>query len=175
MNSSIIRNNYDKIISLWSDAKISKDQLKKVKLFNVFCLAWYSLMILALLEDLIKNKELTYEALITTLSMGISMSIIQYIHFRKHYLTANLSYILLTLILTFYFSNFLSTKQLLEYYYIFAPLISLVFVDIIAVNIIVLILAYLLFLLPNFYFNHYSIDQLSDISIVFFLQAFSYW
>jgi len=161
-----VRQKFEKFISLGADTNTGKNELKKIKLFNGFCLSWYALSFIGFFEEFILHLFFTKTA-ICALLLIVGMTPIQYIHYKKKYITGHLLFIFSIIIVVFYFANYFSQTQLLEYYYIFAPLIGLVFIKNRILNIFLLILSYVCFILPNFYFKHYPIETFTDVSSTF--------
>lgn len=156
---------FDKILALGTDK--NKNDLKKIRLFNVFCLVWCLLAILVIVESLIENGFISKEVGIESVLMLVSISICRYFFSKKRYIIAYTYYVFQIIALTFYFSNFLNEGEFLEYYYIFAPTICLIFIDNKRIIYTTLIVSYGCFIFPNFYFKHYPLGTLTDLSVSF--------
>ncbi len=148
---------------------INKNDSKKMNLFNVFCLVWYLFIVLVITESLIENSfnGISKEAAISAILMAVSISVCRYFFYKKKYTIAYSYYIFQIIGLTFYFSNFLNKGELLEYYYIFAPAICLIFIDDKRIIYTSLFVSYLCLILPSLYFKQYPVGTLTDLSVSF--------
>lgn len=161
--------NLNELLSSGAKKETNKNDLKKIKLFNVFCLVWYLFIVLVIIESLIENSftSISKEATISGILMFVSISICRYFFNKKEYTIAYSCYIFQIIGLTFYFSNFLNKGEFLEYYYIFAPTICLIFIDDKKIIYTSLFVSYLCLILPNFYFKQYLAGTLTDLSVSF--------
>lgn len=158
---------YQKYIRIGADETTSTNTLKRIKLFNVFSLVWYLFIILIVVESLIENNYISKETYISSFLMFFSITVCRYFLRKKQYTVAYSVFVFQIIGLTFYFSNFLNNGEFLEYYYIFAPTICLIFIDNKKIIYTTLILSYLCFVFPNFYFKHYPLSTFTDLSISF--------
>ena len=153
--------------TLGADEKNSKGELKKIKLFNGFCYTWYIFSILVLSEDLIQLGYLRLVTLKVCLFMTACTVVAQIVHYYQYRQQAYLLFLFNILSLTFIYSNFIYKGELLEYYYMLVPAISLLFINQKAWNYSILLVAYACFSLPNLHFEHYPVDLFNDSSTLF--------
>ncbi|MDH7448407.1 hybrid sensor histidine kinase/response regulator transcription factor [Aquimarina sp. 2201CG14-23] len=168
MKFTSLKNRYRYFISLGSEKNTSKSELKKIKLFNVFCYVWHLLTILMLIEIPFEKEENSLITLLVCMVMVVLIIGIQYIHANYSYSLARILFVFNIIILTFIFSNYTYKGELLEYYFLFPSAISLIFIDRKLINYIALSISYLCFVIPNtFFFDHYDINPFNDISVTF--------
>lgn len=157
---------FSKYITLGANEHTSKTALKKIKLFNIFCLGWQLLSFLMIFDD-INDGQSTFPRVFISLGMSSILFGIQFIHYKQHYTLARILYLLLLSSLTFLFANFLYKNNLLEFYFFLVFSKSLIFIDSKKINLIILFVAYALFYIPNLYFKHYPLEMFNDMSISF--------
>jgi len=157
----------NKIITLGADALTSKNELKKIKLFNIFCLGWELLSFLMFLQSLKYDGYDFYLRASFSWFMIISLIIIQYIHAKKKYRLARILYLTFMFLLTFLFANFLFPGDLLELYYILLFSKALIFFDSKKLNLMILFTCFIAFYFPNLYLHHYPIKMFNDLSVSF--------
>ncbi len=167
MNLNSLIKGYQSLVSLGADEKTSKNELKKIKLFNGFCFVWHILTLLMLIELPFEKNENKAITLWVCAIMFLMLVLMQYINYKKGYRIARLLFIFTIIALTFVFSNFTYKSSLLEYYFLFAPTIALIFFDSKKINYSILIVSFLLFFFPNHHFENYPPDQFNDISVAF--------
>lgn len=143
-----------KIFSIGIHKENSVKENKRIKLLNIFCFTWCLMIPVITLFDVIFKREIK-ESLILH---GISYLLIIGVFFfqsKKHYTLARTLFICSIIGVTFVFANYVSPLNLIENFYFIYPLISLILIDKKWINISVLILCFLLYFGPNFFFNHY--------------------
>lgn len=160
---------FKKYIHLGSDKNTSKTELKKVILFNVFCLGWQLLSVVMAVDEY--KEHSSFSVILLSIAMSSAIFIIQYIHYKKHLLLGRILYLLLLIGLTYWYTNYLFKENLLEFYFFLVFSKSLIFIDSKKINLIILFIAFLLFFIPNFFFKHYPISMFNDISIAFLFFA----
>lgn len=157
---------YERFIALGADEQTSKNELKRIKLFNGFCLVWYLIAVSLVLSELVSGNVVgSMVTLRNHLPFCVVISIAQFLISKKKYELSYSIFILCLLATCFIFSNMLSVGELTEYYYLLVPPIALVFFDNNKINYIILILALLGFVVPNYIYNYYpehSFDELTN-------------
>lgn len=152
-----------------NNSKLSNSQIKRIKLFNAFCYCWYITAFILILNYLTKTPF----QLINVIAHLIQASIIflaQYLHSKGKYEIGRFLFAFMLVANSFLFSNFLRTGQLLEFYMILPPAVSLVLTDNKKINYSILTISFLGFILPNIFFNHYpTINFYSPALICLFL------
>lgn len=166
----MIKNIYQQYISIGKKAGLNKTELKRVELFNVFCLVWYFFMLLIPIEDYFLTKGITKETYITLIAMFLTITVARQLFAKGKYEAAYTAYIGQVIVLTFYFSNHLNKGLYLEYYYIFAPTICLIFIDNKKIIYSILFVSYLCMVVPNLFLDNYPDKAMHSInpSFIFF-------
>ena len=160
-----IKELFIKYINLGADKNTSKTELKKIKLFNVFCLGWQILSLVMAVDEY--KEHSSFSVIFLSFCMSSAIFIIQYIHYKQHLLLGRILYLLLLIGLTYWYTNYLFKENLLEFYFFLVFSKSLVFIDSKKINLIILFLSFTLFFIPNFFFHHYPIPMFNDVSIAF--------
>ena len=141
-----------------------KNESKNSKLLFVFCIVWYVFIALSFIEDLIKY-HIIISNYILMLFCVISVQILQY---KKYFFTARILFVFYTTLVIFLFSNFVPIYSglFIEYFFLFPPSISLIFINNKKINLSVLILCFCLYFIPNFFFKHYAINSFNNLNNV---------
>ncbi|RXR20930.1 hybrid sensor histidine kinase/response regulator [Flavobacterium amnicola] len=166
-----MKNWYDLLVSLGIRNTIqSNSEIKRIKLFNTFCYCWYATAVILLLNYLTKSPLLYLNILVHFLQL-IVIILSQYIHTKGHYEIGRFMFALMLIVNSFVFGNFIKKGQLLEFYLILAPAVSLVLTDNKKINYSIFTVALLCFTIPNHFFEHYpTIDFYSPgLVCLFFL------
>ncbi|MES2812309.1 MAG: response regulator [Bacteroidota bacterium] len=150
-----MKNWYDLLVSLGiRNTTQSNSEIKRIKLFNTFCYCWYATAIILLLNYLTKSPILYLNVLVHFLQL-IVIILSQYIHTKGQYEIGRFMFALMLILNSFLFGNFLKKGQLLEFYLILAPAVSLVLTDNKKINYSIFTVALLCFTIPNHFFQHY--------------------
>ncbi|PQJ78373.1 hybrid sensor histidine kinase/response regulator transcription factor [Polaribacter porphyrae] len=160
---------FKKYIQLGSDDTTSKTELKKIVLFNVFCLGWQLLSVVMAVDEY--KEHSSFSVILLSIAMSSAIFMIQFIHYKKHHLLGRILYLFLLIGLTYWYANFLFKENLLEFYFFLVFSKSLIFIDSKRINLVILFIAFLLFFIPNFFFHHYPISMFNDVSIAFLFFA----
>lgn len=158
-----------KLTTLGAKNVTNKTELKKIFLFNVFILGWQVLSIIMMIDEY--KEHTSFSVILLGIAMSSALAIIQYIHYKQQFLIARILYLLLFAFLTFWFTNYLFKENLLEFYFFLMFSKSLIFIDSKKINLIILFVAFGLFFIPNFFYNHYPRSQFNDVSIAFLFFA----
>lgn len=149
------KNRYDALVSLGITNDLqSKSEIKRIKLFNTFCYCWYVTAVILLLNYLFKTPILYLNISAHFVQLVIIISA-QYLHAKGNYETGRFIFALMLIVNSFIFGNFLKKGQLLEFYLILAPAVSLVLTDNKKINYSIFVAALLCFTIPNSFFKHY--------------------
>ncbi len=162
---NIILTNYYAIINLGIREGDSTTEIKRIKLLNLFCIAWHVRTILEFIDDDLTNKPLLL-SLFDFFIMVLIVGGIQFLQYKRKLLTARLLFICSILFLTFMYANYIYTANFLEYYFMLVPGTTLIFIDNKKINWAIIFTAFIFMYFPNFYFNHYSAAY-SNFSIIF--------
>jgi len=150
-----MKNWYDVLVSLGiRNITQSNSEIKRIKLFNTFCYCWYATAVILLLNYLTKSPVLYLNVVVHFVQL-IVIILSQYIHAKGHYEIGRFMFALMLIVNSFVFGNFIKKGQLLEFYLILAPAVSLVLTDNKKINYSIFTVAFLCFTIPNYYFNHY--------------------
>lgn len=155
MDSTIIKNQFSKIISLGIDLNTNKNELKRIKLFNAFCYTWYVIGFLLIITHFLEFKKIDAVILAHTTFCSI-IFLGQILHFAKFHTLAHSIFIGCLLVTVFIFSNFVSSGELTEFYYLMVSPIALIFINNKYLNIIILIVALVGFMIPNYLYSYYD-------------------
>ena len=154
-----------KIFNIGIDKNSSIKENKKTKLLNIFCFTWAIMIVVITLFDILFQREIIESLKIH----GVSYILIVYIFYlQKHKLYTLARVIFLTSIIgvTFVFANYTTPFSLIENFYFIYPLIAIILIDKKWINISILILCFLLYFVPNFYFQHYPKDTILPVLIL---------
>ena len=162
---NIILTNYYAIINLGIREGDSTTEIKRIKLLNLFCIAWHVRTILEFIDDDLTSKPLLL-SLFDFFIMVLIVGGIQFLQYKRKLLTARLLFICSILFLTFMYANYIYTANFLEYYFMLVPGTTLIFIDNKKINWVIIFTAFIFMYFPNFYFNHYSAAY-SNFSIIF--------
>ncbi len=154
MNISILKKYYFRFITMGADIKTSKRDLKKIKLFNLFTLAWYILVIILLFKSYFSSDQ-EYKTIVLHLIISGVLIIAQLLHKKKKFITARLLFIFCVFVVAFYYSNILSLGNYSELYYFIASPICVILIDNKYINYTVLAIAILLYTIPNMFLDIY--------------------
>jgi signal transduction histidine kinase len=148
--------NWYKTIELWgvNDTVKSNNEIKRIKLFNAFCIFWYCTAVVLIINYLTKDPILYLNICIHCFQLGFII-LAQYLHSKGKYETGRLIYVMILIINGFVFGNFIRKGQLLEFYLILAPAVGLVFSDNKKINYSILIGSFICFSVPNYFLNNY--------------------
>ena len=150
-----MRNWFDSfIISKIDDTIQSHSEIKRIKLFNAFCYCWYITAFILILNYLTKSP-IPFTNIIAHILQLFIILIAHYSHNKGKYETGRFIFSLMLVINSFLFGNFLRTGQLLEFYMILPPAVSLVLTDNKKINYSIFLISFLGFALPNYFFKHY--------------------
>ena len=143
-----------------SDDTTSSNELKKIILLNIFCYTWHLFSFFSFLEDFFQSR-VNSRTYIGMLLLVLSVQALQY--FKKFY-AARLLFIFYMIISILYFANISSPSELLEYYLLLPPILSLIYIDNRKINIAILIICLLALYIPNLYYKHYPYSVLNNMN-----------
>ena len=150
-----MRNWYDSLVSIGiNSTNQSNSEIKRIKLFNTFCYCWYATAVILLFNYLTKSPILYLNVLVHFLQLMIII-LAQYLHTKGKYETGRFMFAMMLIVNSFVFGNFIKKGQLLEFYLILAPAVSLVLTDNKKINYSIFALAFVCFAFPNSFFKHY--------------------
>lgn len=161
---------YDYLVSIGiNNAVLSNSEIKRIKLFNAFCYCWYVTALILLINYAIKTPIL-YLNIVTHFVQLLVIILAQYLHAKGKFETGRFLFAIMLIVNSFVFGNFLKKGQLLEFYLILAPAVSLVLTDTKKINYSIFILSLLCFAIPNSFFNHYpTINMYSPALVCLFV------
>lgn len=162
----VLFNNY---IRLGADENTSENDLKKNMLLHIFCNTWLLFVLFSFIEDFINDRLVMIMSYIIMLIFIVNVQVLQY--YKKFYIASILFVFYLT-ITCFFFSNYIYKAELLEYYFLLPPAISLIYIDNKKANILILIVCLTGLYVPNLYFKHYPISVLNNMNPPFLFFSF---
>lgn len=143
-----------KIFSIGIHEANSVKENKRIKLLNIFCVTWCFMIPIITLFDILFKREIKESLILHSISYLLIICIF-YFQTKRYYTLARTLFICSIIGVTFVFANYVSTLNLIENFYFIYPLISLILIDKKWINISILVLCFLLYFVPNFFFNHY--------------------
>jgi len=152
--SAALKKHYFRFIAMGADIKTSKRDLKKIRLFNLFILAWYILAIILIIKNYFSSDQ-EYKSIVLHLVIIGVLIVAQLLHRKKKYITARLIYVFCVFVVSFYYSNILSLGNYSELYYFIASPICVILIDNKYINYVVLSIAILLYTVPNMFLDIY--------------------
>ncbi|MEO8234576.1 MAG: response regulator [Flavobacterium sp.] len=151
----MVKSRYESLVSLGIRNSIqSNSEIKRIKLFNTFCYCWYTTAVILLLNYLTKTPILYLNVVVHFVQLVIII-LSQYLHSKGKYEIGRFMFAFMLIVNSFVFGNFLKKGQLLEFYLILAPAVSLVLTDNKKINYSIFTVAFLCFAFPNYFFRHY--------------------
>ncbi|WP_310557542.1 response regulator [Flavobacterium sp.] len=150
-----MKNWYDSLVSIGiNNSNQSNSEIKRIKLFNTFCYCWYVTAIILILNYVTKTPILYLNVVVHFLQL-IVIVLSQYLHRIGKYEMGRFMFAFMLIVNSFVFGNFIKKGQLLEFYLILAPAVSLVLTDNKKINYTIFSAAILCFSIPNYFFKHY--------------------
>ena len=148
----------------------SNFEIKRIKLFNTFCLCWYVTAFVLILNYLVQSPILYLNIGVHVFHLGLII-LAQYLHTKGRHETGRFIYVIVLILNGFLFGVFVKKGQLLEFYLILAPAVSLILSDNKKINYSILFLSFSCFAFPNFFLKNYpNINLFSPaLSCLFFL------
>ncbi|RBW61335.1 hypothetical protein DS884_03225 [Tenacibaculum sp. E3R01] len=167
-----IKNVYKSIISIGVHGYLSQKTVKRIKILNFAAFFMGLNPLIALVVKYFTNDLPDKMALLFLLESVLYFSVLIVSYFKKYEAAKFLFIILFTSIL-FLHNNFLYKGEYTEYYYLVVPIGTLLFFDNKWVHYIFLIIALLLFFIPNYYLNIYDKESFGFFHVIpFFLGMF---
>lgn len=127
---------------------------KKIKLLNIFCFTWSVMIPVITIFDIIFGRELEGSLIMHGVSY-ILIAFIFYFQSKQFYTLARVLFLSSIIGVTFVFANYTTPLNLIENFYFVYPLIALILVDKKWINIVILVVCFLLYFVPNLYYEHY--------------------
>ncbi|GAA3640689.1 hybrid sensor histidine kinase/response regulator transcription factor [Flavivirga jejuensis] len=146
--------------SLGIDENTSENDFKKIKLLNIFCNSWILFVLFSFIEDFFKDQLINMSYIIMLFFIA-SVKILQY--YKKHFIASIVCIFNLTIMILL-FSNYMYKAELLEYYFLLPPAVSLIYIDNKKINIFVLIICLSGFYFPNLHFKHYPVSVFNNMN-----------
>ena len=169
-------------MTLGAEAQTPKSELKKIKIFNGYCGLWYLLILLFTIVNPDRapagqflDIPVDIGLVVNTPNIGMFSFVIfiQVLHYKRYFYTARLLIIAGIMAFNFIISNYIDKGALTEYFMIAAPAMGLILIDSKRINYGILVVSFLCFWLPNFYFEHYPIETFNNVQMpVFFFSVF---
>lgn len=127
---------------------------KKIKLLNIFCFTWFAMIPVITIFDVLFKRKLEGSLIMHGVSY-VLIAVIFYFQKQQRYTLARVLFLGSIIGVTFVFANYTTPLNLIENFYFIYPLIALLLVDKKWINIAILIICFLLYFVPNLYYEHY--------------------
>ena len=152
---------FNTYIRLGVDENTSDNDLKKIMLLHVFCNVWHLISLFSFIEDFFKDQVI----IMVYIAMLFFVASVQLLQFYKWFLTARILFVFNLIAVSFILSNFLFKAELIEYFFLLPPSMSLIFIDKKKINLAILIISFCLFFIPNLFLEHYPISVFNNLSV----------
>lgn len=131
------------------------EEIKRIRLLNVFCICWVGFLILFASLDSVFMQNPKNNLICHGLSsvFVICVFVLQYL---RRYLLARFLYIISSILVYMAFANILEPNSLMEYFLILIPMLSSLFIDHKLINWGILCISFMCFYIPILYFDHYK-------------------
>ena len=164
---------FEKNINIGVHSGLPKNEEKLVKLLNFICLIWYSVTILFIISDyfIVDN----YLGVVVGYVLQVILFIlVQYLQFKRKYIAARILFVSFSHLLVFAFCNQIIPGVFVDLFYILTPLFGLMFFENRIVHYVLLLLAIISFVLPNYLWHNYDPSLFEDPTTIpiFFISIF---
>ncbi|WP_435262156.1 sensor histidine kinase [Tenacibaculum sp. nBUS_03] len=167
-----IRNIYKNIVGIGVYGCLSQRNIKRIKILNFAAFFMGLNTSIALIVKYFTNDLSAKMALVFLLESVLYFSVLIFNSIKKHEVAKFLFIVLFTSIL-FLHNNFLYIGEYTEYYYLVVPIGTLLFFDSKWIHYGFLLIALLLFFIPNYYLNIYDKESFGFFHVIpFFLGMF---
>jgi signal transduction histidine kinase/DNA-binding NarL/FixJ family response regulator len=166
-----MRDLYEQIISAGTQKSYTNVWNKKIRLLNIYCLAWSNIVLVFYGMDVIANlvlenisqntitfNSINPNAFIAHLTILTSLSVIFYLNKKHHFKWARLLFMSLFLLINAYATLIISPGSYLEYYFVLGSPIAITLYNKKSISYIVLTISFLMFLTPYYFHVVYPVD-----------------
>lgn len=164
---------YNKIKDIGVADNLSKLQVKRVRLLNIFCINWFVIEIIFMAKDGLLIKNPIYQIL-THFSVFLGLLITFFFQSKKMYKTAIFLFFFLLFYSIIMFTNVTEKGIYLEYMYIIIPVFLLLFTNNNYILYGTFIISYLLFVIPVKFSSYYPPGTFGS-PILILLQFFAFF
>ncbi|PHO00705.1 hypothetical protein CSC82_27455, partial [Rhodobacteraceae bacterium 4F10] len=145
---------YKNITNTGVTDKLSKLEMKRVRLLNIFISNWFLIELILITEDTLKKGIYSLPVLIHIGSItGLLVTL--FLQYKRKFMVARILFFSLILYSNFMFCNFAERGGYIEYFYIVVPVFLLLFTNNKYLLYSVFIISYLLFVIPIHIFPIY--------------------
>lgn len=145
---------YTNITNIGVTDKLSKLEMKRVRLLNIFISNWFLIELILITEDTLKKGIYSLPVLIHIGSItGLLVTL--FLQYKRKFMVARILFFSLILYSNFMFCNFAERGGYIEYFYIVVPVFLLLFTNNKYLLYSVFIISYLLFVIPIHIFPIY--------------------
>ncbi|MDE1206543.1 response regulator [Tenacibaculum larymnensis] len=145
---------YNNITNIGVTDKLSKLEMKRVRLLNIFISNWFLIELILITEDTLKKGIYSLPVLIHMGSItGLLVTL--FLQYKRKFMVARILFFSLILYSNFMFCNFAERGGYIEYFYIVVPVFLLLFTNNKYLLYSVFIISYLLFVIPIHIFPIY--------------------
>lgn len=145
---------YSDLINIGITDELSKLEIKRVRLLNIFISNWFLIELVLITEDYLSKKDPSLQVFIHSGSI-IGLLITLFLQYKRKFLSARILFFSLILYSNFMFCNFAERGGYIEYFYIVVPVFLLLFTNNKYLLYSVFIISYLLFVIPIHVFPIY--------------------
>jgi signal transduction histidine kinase/DNA-binding response OmpR family regulator len=148
---------YSNLLSFGLVDGIHKMEKKRITLLNQFCVYWFLLELVLILDNWILFG---FSALSTLMNLFDAILILGILglQYHKKWILARILFFSLIMFSNFMFANYFLKGNLIELFYLIVPPMVLIFTDKKWVIYFALITSYLFFVIPNKFYHNYSED-----------------
>jgi len=163
-----MKKKYESIIAQGTKNSYPNKLNKKIRLLNTFCLVWIHIIlffystevIVGYVLEIINQNKITFDffdprAFCTHLSIVITLITLLFLNKYNHFKWARFLFICTFAIVNTYASLIISPGSYLEYYFLLMPPIAITLYEKKTVSYIVLVISFLLFLTPYYFYVVY--------------------
>ena len=145
---------YSDITNIGATDKLSKLEMKRVRLLNIFISNWFLIELVLITEDYLSRVDPSLQVFIHSGSI-IGLLTTLFLQYKRKFLSARILFFSLILYSNFMFCNFAERGGYIEYFYIVVPVFLLLFTNNKYLLYSVFIISYLLFVIPIHIFPIY--------------------
>ncbi|CAL2076837.1 sensor histidine kinase [Tenacibaculum sp. 190524A02b] len=125
----------------------AKEEHKKVKLLNSFCITWAISICFFMVFDPFFSQNI-YRSIPMHLLSILTIVIVFVLQNKQRYTEARVLFIGMLIMVTFIFANFIEPSRMMENFYFVYPLVALILIDQKKITIGIMILCWLLYYVP---------------------------
>lgn len=174
-----MRKKYETIISLGTQEGNSNNLNKRIRLLNTYCLIWSHLVLffyalemsIGLLVEYFTNSRITFsffnfKAFLTILFVVISLITTLFLNKKHYFKWASVLFLSVFMLSNTYVALFVNPGNYLEYYLLLGAPIALTLYTKKSTSLLILLISFLLFLTPYYFYVVYPIDYVERLLVL---------